>query len=927
LLAVDTMVLIEELWCFVQQQQTASGETKTYKKARALMTREACEDCVLAWRIAALEDQGVISKLNPATKRRGRKAQTSTSDVVKNSASSTLPPKTQGSGEAVSNALPEDPCMPLIPALSKRFVDPTSGMPVYQFAVGRLEDTIYQFRVTAGPSGIANGGNGGFLTFLGARRLKQQRKRQEPPLGGSHKLSKPLLEACDGFRRPWRIKLTGRGFEDFHGETVTALPYLDRIENDGNVAESQEHLPGGYTLDDFEECEGVVFSSTNPMCSSIDLGCYAPFLHTDRKFQSTFDIKNFVWSNMPSSYAFDMVQLFHGRACVCDISDDLTGTPHMVAQQNVPMHINETGGSSDLKQTVWAGDTFRGVNYYFHTKFAGPLKKRQQIELFICYSDTYVDVRERKGYGKRDTRIKSDDHFPSYVERQLVDRFNMVEEVFNEIHNAMDMHTLTDLLVKIRDEVASRLDSFIQDINDGNPDAKVPSGSDIVALRRLNWLKPVLIEKIEFMKEHKVEFNCFLEAALNQCKEHTEKLEWSSWPLLFQLLRENTDLLDQEGQNLLKKLQVEAIEEVSFELSTSLLFPFREDTWCGVARALMQDLCVAVAKEKWNDSINKKENESRLMVAFTTLASNAVHEILSTTNVDSLSLSRDCWKRYNLCSAETLKDQPRKTEYVMAYNDNLTVDTGNIVPTPLVSNGYAPKEPILRRLHVNWYICRQVLFVVDVFAEKYLGTLATECANVVRRESRISPDVVDLYLKEKLFPEKDSSSIHYFYGADFEKTYRFGNQCQIPTANTSERRKRSRSRKRTASVSRREGTPRGSKLVFTHVLVKGLEKLGWTMDTGNRPQDFYLCPPGVIRGGGFKPRVDFFDSIPLVKQCLESDTRYCNQPEIIALVKEAKQLEAELVKLKKSKEKLPKFASKEELLGYLKTKASKPSAA
>jgi hypothetical protein len=73
--------------------------------------------------------------------------------------------------------------------------------------------------------------------------------------------------------------------------------------------------------------------------------------------------------------------------------------------------------------------------------------------------------------------------------------------------------------------------------------------------------------------------------------------------------------------------------------------------------------------------------------------------------------------------------------------------------------------------------------------------------------------------------------------------------------------------------------------------------MGWTVARGVRPGDWYICPPGGTRRKGFKKRVGFFDSIPQVKMCLETDERYCNQTKIVSLLKEAKELEALLMKL------------------------------
>lgn len=78
-----------------------------------------------------------------------------------------------------------------------------------------------------------------------------------------------------------------------------------------------------------------------------------------------------------------------------------------------------------------------------------------------------------------------------------------------------------------------------------------------------------------------------------------------------------------------------------------------------------------------------------------------------------------------------------------------------------------------------------------------------------------------------------------------------------------------------------------------------------------------------MRGQGARPRFDFFDSIPLVRQCLESDDRYCHQSGIQRIVRMFRECEKEL-QLLKAKEKEGtgiKFARVDDLVDYLREKA------
>ena len=97
------------------------------------------------------------------------------------------------------------------------------------------------------------------------------------------------------------------------------------------------------------------------------------------------------------------------------------------------------------------------------------------------------------------------------------------------------------------------------------------------------------------------------------------------------------------------------------------------------------------------------------------------------------------------------------------------------------------------------------------------------------------------------------------------------------------------------------------------------DKLSWHRENGNRPNDFYLCPPGVTRGNGFKPRVDFFDSVPLILDFLEGDPRWKDREEVknaLSLYERARALREEL----RGRKKLPKFENKADEASYLKRK-------
>jgi hypothetical protein len=199
----------------------------------------------------------------------------------------------------------------------------------------------------------------------------------------------PML-AQDVFGYFTKVKLSG---ENLHEQQTkchivlppTSLPPLYDLTYEG-IQEARDAEFMGRFLDEYIENPRRQFSSKEPGCSYIDLGHYAPFLRNDRKNQTAFDIKNFIFSSEPSGWAFDVREEFGWNRLkapqALDITDDLTGMPHDVATKNIAMYVNETGGDPNLKQTVWSGQVQeREVNYYF--RHDDRMEKGKRLELLV----------------------------------------------------------------------------------------------------------------------------------------------------------------------------------------------------------------------------------------------------------------------------------------------------------------------------------------------------------------------------------------------------------------------------------------------------------------------------------------------------------------------------------------------------------------
>lgn len=75
-------------------------------------------------------------------------------------------------------------------------------------------------------------------------------------------------------------------------------------------------------------------------------------LHSDRKTDFIFSIKDFLFSYEPSSWRFDVEEKLNGRNQVVDFTDDATGAPHVAARSNMSMYVNEVGHNMDLVENV-----------------------------------------------------------------------------------------------------------------------------------------------------------------------------------------------------------------------------------------------------------------------------------------------------------------------------------------------------------------------------------------------------------------------------------------------------------------------------------------------------------------------------------------------------------------------------------------------
>ena len=523
-------------------------------------------------------------------------------------------------------------------------------------------------------------------------------------------------------------------------------------------------------------------------------------------------------------------------------------------------------------------------------------------------------IRERKGYGERNKRgdILSDDHFPSFLERNFVERYDMVEVIY-EVINPIDLYFLSEFLEGIRSNLAGIADKFIQDQSSSEA-IDVPYAQQIIALRRLNWLKPFFLNKIQSFQKKLEDPKDTLRASaenpmLQQCIENAKKLDWASWPLIMDLLDKNPNLVDKRGLNVRSKFHDEVTEDICYGICSTLFCPCNDSIWCDLASKLTHELCYGIARHAWDhDKINSSTNLCEALIQKALEASNAIRS----QEIEKLKFDTKAWMRYALNNRGGISKEPRGTKCVMTLADDCKWPEKRL-PKPVILRGNSAVEQmgISKIVHKPWYLVRQIIFLVDTFAKKYLADDKSYSLEILCQKLGVSSEFTSLFLKRDIELDFESSI---FFGKEFLSIYSVGNRINPISIRERAIAKRIAAGKKQRKASATAGVTRTPvrKLLFWDVLVKGLQKLGWNIDRGNRSNDWYVLPPGVARGKGFKNRVDFFDSAPLVIKCLKSDPRYCNQPAIKTIMEQYGkcQIEFEMMKSQRSKE-LKKLPNKE----------------
>jgi hypothetical protein len=640
---------------------------------------------------------------------------------------------------------------------------------------------------------------------------------------------------------------------------------------------------------------------------------WADFL--DRKSQEGFDLKSFIFSQEPSEWGFGVSEAFCESDQIIDITDDLTGKPSELAEQNIPMYVNEVGHDNNLKHTVHSRENNdRTVEYYL--KIDTPMKQGDTTEIFVDYFDVYESVRERKGYGLANMTgaEKSDDDLATRILRNFVERDEM-KEIIGDM-DLMSVHAMLEGVDSLHEKLTEVIQSFVnKTLKFNSVPSDCPLALQIVALRRLHWLASIFQDRLDFFTKDDVvnqfvtEIGAKFRAGITgQCYNVISHLGQFSWSTLYDVVSGFPNLDDKDGVNIKQFLEAEMVEEICYEVKDAVKAPLNGAIWCEIATDLTKRLCLATASIQWRDEADSSHKTTQLLQCYQSEALRAARLICSRANLDGLAFhapfDRDCGIDGTDLSGVNLSSFPAGTKVVVqrvAAGSTPEGDhKGDLQGT---AKGTAKEINQAESLDVQetWYLCWQVILMVDAFASKFL--------------------------KESPYSLKDlCSSI----GVDENLALaiiRKGIKLKEKTRIEQPRRKKTKSystpRASQAPLRAKSPSARPHKSLFWTIIWPCLrDKLGWILEHGSRPNDWYACPPGVRRGGGFKSRVDFFDSTAQVLDVLKERTRWSEREEIQEMLAEYKACD-ELYQRLKGTKMLKSLGSDEEKLNWLRTEAKK----
>jgi len=376
------------------------------------------------------------------------------------------------------------------------------------------------------------------------------------------------------------VKLKGHklhGDEKYRGNRLGCLGTLD--ESDYYVSDDD-------------------FCSYYEGCGLIDLGRYAPILREDIKTTLQFNLKEFIFSCVPNEWSYGVSD----EEDLCyDITDDATGDPHISAQAQLPIYINEVGHNQSLEQNVFPRDKENGaVHYFFHQD--NPLRKGTTVELFVNYLGKYELVRERKGYGLNNLlfSLKGDNDAPSRYHRNMLERKEIVRYI--KSFNIMDIKEALQFLwswvfYRVKDKSNEYIANLEHD-QQMSKEKKEQFERQFIARRRISWLSKNISLRLKILR--KESYSMELENILNDensfCGKIIETLSLILWDVCPEIFGKHLFV----AETYTKELS----EELLSDISGRIYEPFNQLSWTPITFLLLQRIIHFLAQfydEKVND--------------------------------------------------------------------------------------------------------------------------------------------------------------------------------------------------------------------------------------------------------------------------------------------------------------------------------------
>jgi len=354
-----------------------------------------------------------------------------------------------------------------------------------------------------------------------------------------------------------------------------------------------------------------------------------------------------------------------------------------------------------------------------------------------------------------------------------------------------------------------------------------------------------------------------------QASENLPGMVWGKWQEeLFSKLEEYPMIRDKKGIIIWEEVCHEAIKEVCFKVRKKLILPCDESRWCPVAVKVTHNLCMATAKALWP----QKQSSSNLTLSqkFLDIAKRIGDKINGLHTSVRLSFNgsfEDPFVRCDMAANDTGKKDQRfiVTKSHLATSCSSEKSTSSLLAGCRTACIKDVNE--VADLNRMWYLACQVFFVVDTIAQTTLDGRNAYSQQLLMTTIGLDAGVASLALEKVVLPPSQGRRRVENLGSRsrFEHTFKRpkGSVCNL-TATRKATPTESNLPKPTQPQSTLPKPTTNASLFWNVVWPVLQDDHGWTLICGRRPNNFYACPRGVIRGqpGFSRNRIDFFILFP-----------------------------------------------------------------